>query len=352
MSAFIVVLGGIFLAIAVAAVYILVQKKVISNPLDYISSMFSPGGTGGTGGLGGLGETGETGETGGTDEIYGTDETGGTYVDKFSPNKKVKGRYIWITRANANSTAYRNAFQGYYGMLTADTYHERAPISVTEITITGKNDEVLGQQLIETRYDENNYVSYLFPHADFKTLEVKWDGVQVEYCTGSGECPSEPQEPYSKGEKKQDGQTISWSTPDKYEITRTTKQEIPATDNSGTLASSDRDLLFNSDIDDEGNDQKGRFTSRGTTSTVDYIKLDLESVKTISNIKLDSLKDQMGDEYWMYNMLGVYVVVTKDDNMDRPVAITPIIKKVGTSHSFDFPGTEWTTDGQIIQYPV
>ena len=263
-TAFIIILGGIFLTVVVAAIYILVDKKVISNPLDYISSVFSPNGVGTTDATGGTSEDNASG----TDEYEGGESS--EYVDKFSPNKIVKGQYIWITRANANSTAYRNAMQGSYGIIPADTYSERAPISLTEIVITGKDSESFAPN----------------------TLIVS--------------------------------------------------------DTSGDIGETDTKYLFNFDIDEECGDVLNRVTSRGSTASVDYFKIDLKSIKTISSIQLDSLyellKIRQNKGRWDYNLLGVYIIITKQNDINRPVAITPIIKRPGTSHVFSFPGTEWDTD--------
>jgi hypothetical protein len=265
-TAFIIILGGIFLTVVVAAIYILVDKKVISNPLDYISSVFSPNGVGTTDATGGTSEDNASG----TDEYEGGESS--EYVDKFSPNKIVKGQYIWITRANANSTAYRNAMQGSYGIIPTDTYSERAPISLTEIVITDKDDEIF------------------------------------------------------------------------------TSNTLIVSDTSGDIGETDTKYLFNSDIDAEGEDKSNRVTSRGSTALVDYLKMDLKSIKTISSIQLDSLYDTEGVDAvsnkgrWDFNLLGVYIIITKQNDINRPVAITPIIKRPGTSHVFSFPGTEWDTD--------
>ena len=271
-AAFIIILGGIFLTVAVAAIYILVDKKVISNPLDYISSIFSPNAAGTMDGTSGTSGTSGTGE-------YESEESS-EYVDKYSPNKPIKGRYIWITRENANSTAYRNAMLGSYGIKPTDTFSERAPISLTEIMITGKDGE---------NFDSN-------------TLTVS--------------------------------------------------------DTSGDIGERDTKYLFNFDLDEDGDgkDETYKVISRGSTTSVDYFKIDLKSIKTISSIQLDSLYDDestYGDPYdprkmngarWDYNLLGVYIIITKHDHINRPVAITPIIKRPGTSHVFSFPGTEWDTD--------
>ena len=263
-AAFIIILGGIFLTVAVAAIYILVDKKVISNPLDYISSIFSPNAAGTMDGTSGTSGTSDTSGTSGTGE-YESEESS-EYVDKYSPNKPIKARYIWITRENANSTAYRNAMFGSYGMWPVDTYVEGAPISLTEIMITGKDSE--------------NFAS--------NTLTVS--------------------------------------------------------DTSGDIGEMDTKYLFNFDIDEEGGDVLNRVTSRGSTASVDYFKIDLKSIKTISSIQLDSLYKTDDDMKWNFNLLGVYIIITKQDDINRPVAITPIIKRPGTSHVFSFPGTEWDTE--------
>ena len=263
-TAFIIILGGIFLTVVVAAIYILVDKKVISNPLDYISSVFSPNGVGTTDATGGTSEDNASG----TDEYEGGESS--EYVDKFSPNKIVKGQYIWITRANANSTAYRNEMHGSYGIMPGDAVFERAPISLTEIVITGK-----------------------------------------------------------------DGESFAPNT-------------LIVSDTSGDIGETDTKYLFNFDIDEEGGDVLNRVTSRGSTASVDYFKIDLKSIKTISSIQLDSLyellKIRQNKGRWDYNLLGVYIIITKQNDINRPVAITPIIKRPGTSHVFSFPGTEWDTD--------
>ena len=77
---------------------------------------------------------------------------------------------------------------------------------------------------------------------------------------------------------------------------------------------------------------------------VDYIKIDLRSIKTITGIRIDSLYEISEHVYRNFNLHGVHVIITKQDSLDRPVAITPIISSTGTSHSFTFPGTQWDSD--------
>ena len=251
-------------------------------------------------------------------------------------------------------------------MWPIDTYYERAPISATEISIFGKDQENLTEKTPpyteeelkgtkETRYDDQNYVlvsdlcGYDECYGSEWYLQVVWDGNIIQDCE---DCGTDPQEPYSKG-TLQSGSTLG-ADGARYQIIKTTKptQRTPAeqaakvdvSDTTGALSLSESDLLFNNDIDNEGNDKKDRFTSRGDTTTVDYIKIDLRSIKTITGIRLDSLYEKDEDMYWNFNLLGVYVIITRDDNINKPIAVTPIIKKLGNSHSFEFPGTEWSTD--------
>ena len=375
-AAFIIILGGIFLTVAVAAIYILVDKKVISNPLDYISSIFSPNAAGTMDGTSGTSGTSDTSDTSGTGE-YESEESS-EYVDKYSPNKPTKGRYIWITRENANSTAYRNAVKGYYDMWPADTYVERAPISVTEITIMGKDGEILTQKqtplspeelepTTEERYDDNNYV-YVVDDRCFdgecygvveNELKVVWDGTIIESYTGASDGRFDPQPPYSKGARQTGDPQVGGA---RYKIIKTTQrvqltlqEQLPGvtvSDTSSDIGLDNTNYLFNFDVDLDGEDQKDRFTTRGSISTVDYIKIDLKSNKTISAVQLDSLYETDDDMKWNFNLHGVYVIITREDDMNRPVAITPIIKRTGTSHVFSFPGTEWDTDTEDELKPI
>jgi len=385
-AVFIIILGGIFLVAAVAAIYVLVDKKVISNPLDYISSIFSLGGTRGTGGTVGTVETEDTEDT----EDY--DDDSPSYVDRFSPNKTVKGRYVWITRENPNSTTYRNAFDGNYYMYPFDTYYERAPINATEIIIIGKDGEILTEKTplltqeqlnsVERRYDNNNYVWMYRDDVDDEgiaptnnELKIVWDGEIIEYCIGEGcnlveycdkvnnpDCTDYAHQPYERGVLKA-GNPRGWSGDEesqkgaRYEVVKTTgKAQLTPTeqaakvdvyDQSGALPPEESDLLFNNDIDSETyEDNKEQYMTSGSTGTVDYIKIDLRSIKTITGIRIDSLYEISEHVYRNFNLHGVHVIITKQDSLDRPVAITPIISSTGTSHSFTFPGTQWDSDSR------
>jgi hypothetical protein len=282
-AVFIIILGGIFLVAAVTAIYVLVEKKVISNPLDYISSIFSPGGTGGTGGTVGTLGTEETEET---EETEDYDDDSSSYVDRFSPNKTVKGRYVWITRENPNSIAYRNAMHGEYGKYPVDARWQSVPIVTSEIMIIGKGGEILTEKKMDS--------------------DGKQQAPEVDVFDDSGPVPEVCHNQYA------------------------------------TRCS---DLLFNNDIDSETYEYNTKkFMTGNTSNKVDYIKIDLRRIKTITGIRIDSIYENFLDDRYNHMLYGVYVVITKQDSLDRPVAITPVINSIGTSHSFTFPGTQWDSD--------
>ena len=306
MSAFIFILGGIFLVIAIAAVYVLVDKKVISNPLEYISSIFSPNGAGTTG-------VTLDGTTGGTNE----DENGESseYVDKYSPDKKVKGRYVWITRANANADTYKDAFYGTYRKYPFDTSSPNGDIIMNKLEIYGAK----GKLITDTGNEEEEEPT-----------------TREEESAIGGKIPVDV---YDDSQSGMRGNDI------KYTLFRSNQLKLG---NGGW---------------DEGTTVLSWYYNRNQNRQ-NWLKIDLKSRREISEIVInidfdDQVLNRDGDDmqgtvfsgyerdnslYRSAAALGLYVIITNDDSMERPVVITPIIKGLGTSHSFSFPGTEWSTD--------
>ena len=144
----IVILGVLFLLAALVALYVLIDKKIIANPFTYLFP-----------GLNDL--TSPTDSTSPTD-LMDSLTTPSTYVDRLSPNKVVKGRYIKIAQIANNSNSDSSIY-----------LDRKKPITLTRIFVNDKSGESLG-------LNSSNVVAYSSPGESLSNSDYLFDEEEAD----------------------------------------------------------------------------------------------------------------------------------------------------------------------------
>lgn len=265
----IVILGGLFLLVAVVALYILIDKKVIANPFTYLF----PSTPSSLGSLDSPESLGPRESMGSTDSDTPSDDMPSTYIDSLSPDKKIKGRYIKVAQTVINTDAAKTIW--------CDAFR-------------------CGQ------YTDGGYLNNIYTHV-FPSKPIQLTSIRV----------------YDRN-----GDPMSLDTANNF--------------SEAVSSSNSPDNLFDTDIDDEGNQVYTEFTTNtsettpSTQTVPDYLLIDLKKEMTISEISLEAKNTS---RFVDYNMVGVYVEIQRESR--KPIARTPIITIPGRIFNFKFPGTSW-----------